>query len=233
MRQRRDNAFTLAEVLVVLMIVGILASLLFPVIAQARRAAYRPDEAARLRNIYVAVVLYEEDHDGGSPTVLPALHPLYLDRSRLAHPLDARWQTPRPDWPAAPWAFDYLVDERRPGPLQRSRSATMVSYDYLPTRSTTFAPGRAYEDYRKDPRVGFIVGLGLMTCSTRTGGLGCDYWEDVPGNPAGNLIGTFLTARTDGSITTRTRPDLECPQGREFSELFLMRPSGCYFTSLK
>ena len=36
MRQRRDNAFTLAEVLVVLMIVGILASLLFPVIAQAR-----------------------------------------------------------------------------------------------------------------------------------------------------------------------------------------------------
>jgi prepilin-type N-terminal cleavage/methylation domain-containing protein/prepilin-type processing-associated H-X9-DG protein len=64
-RQRR--AFTLIELLVVVAVIAILASLLLPALAGARRKATRAVCASNLRQIGLAIQLYADDHEGSLP----------------------------------------------------------------------------------------------------------------------------------------------------------------------
>ena len=57
------HAFTLIELLVVIAIVAILASILFPVFAQAKAAAKRTVSLSNLKGIGLAAALYANDHD--------------------------------------------------------------------------------------------------------------------------------------------------------------------------
>src|SRR5689334_13993191 len=59
----RRAAFTLVELLVVIAILGLLAALLFPVLAQTREAGRATRCAANLKQIGMALHLYAEDHD--------------------------------------------------------------------------------------------------------------------------------------------------------------------------
>lgn len=59
----RRAAFTLVELLVVIAILGLLAALLFPVLAQTREAGRATRCAANLKQIGLALHLYAEDHD--------------------------------------------------------------------------------------------------------------------------------------------------------------------------
>lgn len=56
------RGFTLVEILVVLGIVVILAALLFPVVAAARRKAHQVTCAQHERQLHVALMAYAEDH---------------------------------------------------------------------------------------------------------------------------------------------------------------------------
>lgn len=65
MRQTRTNqAFTLIELLVVIAIIAILAAILFPVFAQAKRAAKQTQALSNLKQIGTASMLYQGDWDG-------------------------------------------------------------------------------------------------------------------------------------------------------------------------
>lgn len=66
------KAFTLIEMLVVLLIIGLLAAILFPVLKTARENGYQAACATNLQQIYLAVELYRKD-EGGYPASLGAL----------------------------------------------------------------------------------------------------------------------------------------------------------------
>ncbi len=56
--------FTLIELLVVIAIIAILASILFPVFAQAREAARKASCQSNLKQIGAAAIMYASDYDG-------------------------------------------------------------------------------------------------------------------------------------------------------------------------
>jgi len=66
-RQRRRCAVTLAEVLVVLAVVGVLAGGLLPVVAAVRRMAVRTACASNLGQVALAITAYASDHDDRLP----------------------------------------------------------------------------------------------------------------------------------------------------------------------
>ncbi|MGV3617826.1 MAG: type II secretion system protein [Fimbriimonas sp.] len=64
---RRRRAFTLIEILICIAIIGVLAALLFPVVAQARERGQRASCVSNLKQMGTALGLYQGDHDGNLP----------------------------------------------------------------------------------------------------------------------------------------------------------------------
>jgi len=65
---KRNYAFTLIELLVVIAIIAILAAILFPVFAQAKAAAKRSSDLSNIKQIGLAFLMYNNDHDDVFPT---------------------------------------------------------------------------------------------------------------------------------------------------------------------
>lgn len=68
--------FTLIELLVVIAIIAILASILFPVFAQAKSAAKQSQCLNQIRQIDIAALMYQNDFDDTYPSVLPVQPPI-------------------------------------------------------------------------------------------------------------------------------------------------------------
>ncbi len=64
---RRPRGFTLIELLVVIAIIGILAAILFPVLASVREAGNRTQCLNNLKQLCVQTQLYTQDHNGLLP----------------------------------------------------------------------------------------------------------------------------------------------------------------------
>src|SRR4051812_39870731 len=65
----KRRGFTLIELLVVIAIIAILASILFPVFAQAREAARKTSCASNVRQLGTAFLMYVQDYDETFPQV--------------------------------------------------------------------------------------------------------------------------------------------------------------------
>src|SRR5262249_8341217 len=69
MRSARMSGFTLIELLVVIAVIAILASILFPVFAQAREKARMSACSSNARQIGAALMMYTQDYDETFPCV--------------------------------------------------------------------------------------------------------------------------------------------------------------------
>ena len=67
MTSRRDGGFTLIELLVVIAIISILASIIFPTFARAQEKARQADCASNIRQLGMALKMYDQDFDGQFP----------------------------------------------------------------------------------------------------------------------------------------------------------------------
>ena len=72
---RRRNAFTLIELLVVIAIIGILAAIIFPVYAQAKKGAYKSSDLSNMNSLRTALQLYKTDNGAYPPALLGYVGP--------------------------------------------------------------------------------------------------------------------------------------------------------------
>jgi len=68
MMSRRNTAFTLIELLVVIAIIAILAAILFPVFAQAKKAAKTTVSLSNVKQMNLGAVIYSNDYDDMYPS---------------------------------------------------------------------------------------------------------------------------------------------------------------------
>ena len=78
-RLRTTTAFTLIELLIVIAIIGILASLLAPGVVKAREKARRVKCANNLHQIWLGISQYRDDHNEQYPKSLDELYDTYID----------------------------------------------------------------------------------------------------------------------------------------------------------
>lgn len=110
-RSARRSGFTLIELIVVIAIVGMLATLAMPAFGRMQDRAKSVACSANLRNLGVVVLSYAQDHDNRLPiiegypskpiytgeqaeeaqTLLEAFEPYGLTKSALKCPADSEW----------------------------------------------------------------------------------------------------------------------------------------------
>lgn len=84
----KRSAFTMIELLVVIAIIGILAAIIFPVFAKARKEAYKSSDMTDLNEIRNALQLYRADQ-GGYPPVLLGYVTLYTSGPNMGQVVPA------------------------------------------------------------------------------------------------------------------------------------------------
>ena len=72
---RRQNGFSLIELLVVIAIIGILAAIIFPVYAQAKKSAYKSSDLSNMNSLRTALQLYKADNGQYPPALLGFIGP--------------------------------------------------------------------------------------------------------------------------------------------------------------
>ncbi|MGQ9879832.1 MAG: type II secretion system protein [Armatimonadota bacterium] len=85
---KHQKAFTLIEMLIVVAIIALLVSLLFPVLLNARRHAQISPCISNLKQLYAALTMYRDDCGGCWPYYLARLEPYVRSHEVYRCPLD-------------------------------------------------------------------------------------------------------------------------------------------------
>ncbi len=137
---RRRRGFTLIELLVVIAIIAILASILFPVFAQAREKARQSGCMSNLKQIGTALMAYVQDYDEMTPA-----------DPRLPAPVGTPPPPALPEvtWPMAtmqPYLKNVGVLKCPSDPGSQTRS------DGIPAAKIAGDPGASYEPTASTPQ---------------------------------------------------------------------------------
>ena len=79
-KRKRDSGFTLVEIVLVIVIIGILAAIVVPKFAGQTDSAKIAKTRANLGSLRSAVRLFQSDNDGTAPAALANLIPNYIPR---------------------------------------------------------------------------------------------------------------------------------------------------------
>ena len=190
--RRLRNGFTLIELLVVITIIGILAAMLFPVFAGARRRARATVCLSNLHQIGLATQMYEEEADGKLPAhnpvgavngplyvplATPSYNPLKIDTSLYFCPETAD-RTTYPDY-----TFRFQLDPR-PAPHW---------LDPLPKDPD-------HVRVRPEPNAVLAYCYRHLTAGYQVRSSGSTVYEDYEGICASHREGFYLVLRESGTV---------------------------------
>lgn len=142
--RRRAACFTLIELLVVVAIIAVLAALLLPALREARDNAKRMVCVNNLRQIYLAMNAYAQDHDGYMPPTWGSTpgDAAMVNRDRIStswaylieeyHPLRVSWYCP-----ASARTASFFRTPSAKLVIASNPQATYLGYFLLPGRAPT------------------------------------------------------------------------------------------------
>ena len=183
------RAFSIIELLIVMTIIAVLAAIVFPVLASSKKKATEPVDISNMRQIYMAIVMYEDDHSTSAPASL-VLAESYVDSPQLFASSGDIIGTPYADnfWPA-----HALV------PCEGGTSPFKISYGYL----RSFPPyGEDVEHWdlaRNNSQIGILASpWSGSPMSSRNFSMRCATGVvDSLGPP---MVGPILRINMDGSF---------------------------------
>jgi prepilin-type N-terminal cleavage/methylation domain-containing protein len=148
------KGFTLTEVLVVIVILAVLASFLFPIFGSAKSSAQRTGCTSNLHQLYVAMQLYREDIGSYPPLRNPnALNGLYLGGVKLHCPAQHN-----------PYHLaDYFLNGNSPGIFKKGAEATRFTQEWNQCREIRQSEfPLVWDQNHTDPHVAYEAGSGFF-----------------------------------------------------------------------
>jgi len=193
--RRRSAAFTLIELLVVIAIIAILAAILFPVFAQAKAAAKKTADLSNVKQLGLAVAMYNNDSDD--------LYPLQAGFSSISNTWGYNYNKYVPyNWDATP------------SPPQREDfSQTFVMNTILPyvkSYGLMAQPGAATWQYK--PADPVAAGITKSATSYAYNGLLNAYSASAVNLPAQSPLWTSANGFQVGNGWGFANPAMTCPQ---------------------
>ncbi|BBO24510.1 MAG: hypothetical protein AMXMBFR19_10680 [Chthonomonadaceae bacterium] len=189
----KRRAFTLVEILAVIGIIALLAAVVFPVFARARKRALEVPDISNMRQIYLAVTMYEADNAEDSPLTLVEVEPYVGSRDLFASNND-RWRTPMGNglWSATP-----LI------PCIFWYSPFKISFAYLRTFPPYNEDVSTWKPKRADAKVGMLASPysgDVGSHGARDAYLCGDLGKEPSGSIGPVMEGPILRINMDGSF---------------------------------
>ncbi len=183
---QKRRAFTLIELLVVIAIIAILAAILFPVFAQAREKARQASCLSNLKQIGIALTMYQSDYDSMyPPSQLPPSGANIVSWPTMVQPYiknDKVFICPSTAPGALPADTTYLVPTTK---VYTGQTRTAVSFGTL-----TAADGTTAQPFLVN---GLSYGRNLIPDTTGA-------WSTPNFKTASNSKSGFVTTGTTASV---------------------------------
>lgn len=148
LKSTRSRGFSLVEILVVMVIIGVLSALIFAVIGRAKDMGLRTVDISNMRQIYTAITLYEDAHDEIAPPTLLDLYPSWVSAKEIFHAPTDPVRSPNPM--LGGYAAKLFYDSDRRSPFR-------ISYGYLKVYPPFDQNLYKWREKRDDSQVGMLA----------------------------------------------------------------------------
>lgn len=203
---KKNTAFTLIEMLVVVAIIAIVAAIIFPVFTRAKQSSLVTQDVTQLRQAYLGLQLYRTDFDQSYPFSLADVGGSYIHKQVLASPADKRIPDAAGTYPANRFL-------NLPGEPDR-RVDYKMSYAYLRAFEARFPYQGLWDYYIQSSKWSILVCADYLTST------GLTPSPTVTDHGTQSDSGTFLRIRMDGSLRKAQKKDMGISIGGSYEELF-------------